>query len=152
MARFELQTPAFGDGGEIPVDYTCDGRDVSPPLDIAGIPDEAKSLALVVDDPDAPNGTFVHWIVYGISSGTSKIPEGMLPPGARTGKNDWGRREWGGPCPPDGPHRYQFHLYALDLELDLPAGATRDELEKAIKGHVLAEATLTGVYERQRAH
>lgn len=149
MAEMELISSAFRDGEEIPIEYTCDGRDVSPPLDIAGAPDGAQSLALVMDDPDAPGGTFDHWVVYGISPGTSKIPEGTLPPGSRAGRNSWGRNGWGGPCPPDGRHRYRFHLYALDDELALSAGATKEELERAMKDHVLAEATLTGTYQRR---
>lgn len=154
-----LKSPAFSHNGEIPVKYTCDGEDISPPLAWSGIPTEAKSLALIVDDPDAPDPrfpimTWVHWVLYNIPPTATGLPEGVtseqLPPGTKEGLNDWKRTGYGGPCPPRGRHRYFFKLYALDTvlpDLDTP---TKKQLEKAMKGHVLEEAVLIGTYQRQK--
>ena len=146
----DVRSPAFKDGGEIPTQYTCDGEDMSPPLAIEGVPDEASSLALVVDDPDAPGGTFVHWVMWNIPPDVAAVAEDEVPEGV-TGTNDFGDAAYGGPCPPegDGPHTYRFKVYALDVELDLERGADADELSHAMEGHVLARGTLTGEYARQ---
>ena len=154
---FKLTSSAFPQGGEIPAKYTCEGQDISPPLAWTGAPPDATSLALIVDDPDAPDPaapkmTWVHWVLYNIPPGTGSLPEGakQLPPGTLQGLNDWKSTGYGGPCPPPGhgPHRYFFRLYALDSEVGLPAGASRKELERALEGHVLAVAELVGVYQR----
>lgn len=145
---------AFEDGDTIPVRHTCDGEDLSPPLAIDGVPPEAESLALVVDDPDAPGTTWVHWVLYGLSADTSSIPEGIAvgpegQGGARQGENDFGDRGWGGPCPPPGEeHRYVFELYALDGSPDLEAGASKEELLAATEPMTLETARLTGRYQR----
>jgi Raf kinase inhibitor-like YbhB/YbcL family protein len=150
----EVRSPAFADGGSIPSQFTCDGKNVSPPLSWTGIPPAAKSLALVCDDPDAPAGVWVHWVVYDLPPSTSALPEGVpardeIGGGGRQGKNDFRKIGYGGPCPPSGTHRYVFALYALDSKLDLAAGATKQDLLEAIRGHVLAEAKLTGKYSRR---
>lgn len=152
----EIHSPAFGDEGPIPRAHTCDGADISPPLRWTGTPANAKSLALIVDDPDAPGGTWVHWVLYNLPTSIDNLPSGVptdpeisQPVVARQGTNDFKRSGYGGPCPPPGPaHRYFFKLYALDAELDLPKGATKDVLLKAMEGHVLAEALLIGTYGR----
>ena len=134
--------------------YTCDGKDISPELAWSGAPDGTKSFALICDDPDAPVGTWVHWVVYNIPSHATGLPKGVptikeLPDGTRQGINDFHRIGYGGPCPPRGPaHRYFFKLYALDTKLDLPPGATKEQVLEAMKGHVLGEAQLMGKYER----
>jgi len=152
----KLSSSAFSDGGKIPTKYTCDGDDVSPPLSIENAILGAKSLALIVDDPDAPGGVFVHWVVWNIPSNTTSIPEnvpytevvGSLD-GAKQGVNDFGKLGYRGPCPPSGPpHRYIFKLYALGTMLGLGAGASKAELEDAMNGHILDETTLTGKYGR----
>jgi Raf kinase inhibitor-like YbhB/YbcL family protein len=148
-----LQSPVFAEGGRIPRSYTCDGKDVSPPLSWDGVPEDAKSLALICDDPDAPGKTWVHWVAFNIPPAARQLPEAIAPgktiPGGGTqGKNDFRKLGYGGPCPPGGTHRYHFKLYALDADLPLPAGATKAELEGAIAGHVLGQATLTGKYSR----
>lgn len=151
-----LTSTAFEEGQPIPAAYTCDDRDVSPPLQWRNLPPGVKSLALVCDDPDAPMGTWVHWVIYGISPDTTGLPEGIparetLPSGARQGINDFGRIGYGGPCPPPGrPHRYFFRLYALDTELDLKAEPKKQDLLRAMQGHILAEGQLMGTYKRKR--
>jgi hypothetical protein len=153
---FELTSEAFEDGGTIPVRYTCEGEDVSPPLAWSGAPEGTKSFALVVDDPDAPRGTFDHWIVYEIPSHAAALPEGVGPSprlenlgGSLQGKNGFGNVGWGGPCPPPGrPHRYVFRLLALDAVLSLEPGVERQALERALEGHVLATAELAGTFGR----
>jgi Raf kinase inhibitor-like YbhB/YbcL family protein len=145
----KISSPAFGENESIPPKYTCDGQDLIPPLKFEGVPDGAASLALIVDDPDAPGGTWDHWIVWNIPPKTKEIAEGKHPPGV-TGQNSWGKNAWGGPCPPDRQHRYFFKLYALDTKLDLPVGENKKDLEKAMKGHILMEAKLVGVYDRKR--
>jgi Raf kinase inhibitor-like YbhB/YbcL family protein len=150
-----LSSPAFRDGEEIPIKYTCEGNDVSPPLDWADVPHQTRSLALVVDDPDAPDParpttTWVHWVLVDLPPTQHGLPEnlGQLAHG-RVGLNDWNRAAWGGPCPPIGRHRYFFKLYALDRLLEL-ARPTKLELERAMAGHILAEAALVGTYEKRR--
>lgn len=144
-----IQSPAFSHNGAIPPKYTCDGDDVSPPLLISGAPKNAKSLALIADDPDAPRGTWVHWVAWNIPPETMEIAEGALPADARDGVTDFGRAGYGGPCPPSGTHRYFFKLYALDTMLNLSATATKTDLEGAMRGHILAETQLVGTYCRQ---
>lgn len=150
----ELSSPAFSEGEAIPRKYTCDGADVSPPLRWQGTPEEARGLALICDDPDAPAGTWVHWVAYGIPASVSALPAAVLTDevtgdGWAQGRNDFRRIGYGGPCPPaGGPHRYFFKLYALDTELGLEPGATKEELVRAMDGHVLAEARLMGTYRR----
>lgn len=153
MEGISISSGAFVEGGSIPVEYTCDGSDVSPPLLLKGIPDGAKSIALIMDDPDAPGGTFVHWVIYNIPAGTRQLPKGIpttvtLNDGSRQGISDFRRTGYGGPCPPSGTHRYYFKLYALDIVLDLPQGASKAQLEKAMQGHILAKSELMGRYGR----
>jgi len=154
-----LTSPAFTHEGAIPAQYTCEGSDQSPELRWSGVPANAKSLALIVDDPDAPDPkapkmTYVHWVLYDIpptATGLASSPRGgTLPAGARAGTNDWKRTGYGGPCPPIGRHRYFFKLYALDAALGDLGAATKPELEAAMKGHVLEQATLIGTYEKGR--
>jgi len=142
----KISSPAFSQNSSIPVRYTCDGEDISPPLSLQEVPAAAKTLALIVDDPDAPAGTWVHWLVWNIDPQTTTIPEGKLPEGAREGVNDYRRTSYGGPCPPSGTHRYFFKLYALNTKLDLDRNAKRKMLEAAIKDHVIASAELVGLY------
>ena len=146
----QLSSPAFRSGEAIPRKYTCDGNDVSPPLEWTGVPDGTRSLALIVDDPDAPRGTWTHWIVTNLDAATTSLPEGgPLPARAREGRNDFKRPGYGGACPPPGTsHRYFFRLYALDSELDVQANATREAVLDAMRDHVLAQGELMGTYER----
>lgn len=149
-----LTSPAFADGQRMLSRYTCEGDDVSPPLRWSGVPEGAKSLALICHDPDAPGGEWVHWLLYNLPPSTSELPEGLsraetLPSGARQGRNGFGRTGYGGPCPPKGSvHRYFFTLYALDKAPSLRPGATKEDLLREMKGHVLAEARLMGTYKR----
>lgn len=153
----QLESPAFDDGEPIPAKYTCDGEDISPPLNWSNVPPGTQSLALIVDDPDAPDPkapkrTWVHWVVYGIPPDTSGLAEGAseLPIGAREGLNDWDKPEYGGPCPSIGEHRYFHKLYALDAEFGDLHELTKAELEDAMTGHILAETQLVGTYEKRR--
>ncbi len=145
MGEMRLASPAFNDNGNIPGKHTCQGDDISPELRISDIPDGAKSLVLIMDDPDAPMGTWVHWVVYNMPI-VSSISEDSVPEGAQQGKNSWGRNSYGGPCPPSGTHRYVFKLYALDGMLDLEAGSKKEQVEAAMEGHVLAQTSLTGMF------
>jgi Raf kinase inhibitor-like YbhB/YbcL family protein len=153
---FTLRSSAFKHLAEIPQQYTCEGPDRAPPLDWKDAPKGTKSLALIVDDPDAPDPkapkmTYVHWVLYNLPPGTSSLPENAsYPPGTRQGKNDWKRTGWGGPCPPIGRHRYFFKLYALDAVLPDLKSPTKAELEKAMEGHVLAKTELMGTYEKKK--
>ena len=147
-AKMKITSSAFQEGGNIPSKFTCDGGDRSPPLQIAEIPSSAKSLALIVDDPDAPSGLFTHWIVWNISPQTNGIAEGSAPKGVQ-GTSDFGKSGYGGPCPPSGTHRYYFKVFALDRELNLPSGTKRNQLDAAIKGHVVAQGELMGRYSRK---
>jgi Raf kinase inhibitor-like YbhB/YbcL family protein len=150
----KLTIAGFDDGGEIPVTFTCDGQDKSPPLEWSDAPAGTQSFALIVDDPDAPRATWVHWLIYQVPSTQHRLDEGVpavreLPTGARQGQNDFRKIGYGGPCPPRGPvHRYYFRLYALDAKLDLRAGVKRGELERAMTGHILAQAEVMGRYGR----
>jgi len=145
----KISSPAFEENSKIPEKYTCDGENVNPPLKIEGIPKEAKSLVLIVDDPDAPMGTFLHWLVWNIPPETNFIEENSLPEGAVQGRNDFGKENYGGPCPPFGTHRYFFKVYALDKVLNLPEGSSLKEVEEVMKGHILDQAQLIGFYQRK---
>jgi Raf kinase inhibitor-like YbhB/YbcL family protein len=151
---FALKSTAFSNGGEIPRMYTCDGADLSPELNWVDVPAGTHSLALIVDDPDAPVHTWTHWIIWNISAKATVLPEGLpqaevLDNGARQGRNDFKRIGYGGPCPPPGKaHRYIFKLYALDARLDLKAGASKNDLESAMNRHVLSQTELVGMYRR----
>lgn len=142
-----ITSPAFENENLIPPKYTCDGKDISPRLELLDIPGETVSLALVMDDPDAPLGTFDHWVVWNIPPRTTVIEEGKEPGGVQ-GRTGFGRKRYGGPCPPGGVHRYFFKLYALDAMMDLPEGARKSELEKSMEGHIIAKAVLMGKYSR----
>jgi Raf kinase inhibitor-like YbhB/YbcL family protein len=148
-AKMKITSSAFQEGATIPSKFTCDGADASPPLQIADIPSGAESLALIVDDPDAPSGLFTHWIVWNLSPQTSTVAEGSAPKGVQ-GTNDFGKSGYGGPCPPSGTHRYYFKIFALDRELDLSSGAKRTQLDAAMKGHVVAHGELMGRYSRHK--
>jgi Raf kinase inhibitor-like YbhB/YbcL family protein len=148
-AKMKITSSAFQEGAIIPSRFTCDGADTSPPLQIADIPSGAKSLALIVDDPDAPSGLFTHWMIWNISPQTSTVGEGRAPQGVQ-GTNDFGKSGYGGPCPPPGEHRYHFKIFALDRELDLSSGAKRAQLDAALKGHVVAQGELMGRYSRKK--
>jgi Raf kinase inhibitor-like YbhB/YbcL family protein len=145
-SNMKLTTTAFKDGGKIPPKYTCDGEGINPPLEIEGIPENTKSLALIVNDSDAPIGDFTHWTIWNIDPGQQKIAEGETPRGSVQGLNDSGKKGFIGPCPPSGIHRYQFNLYALDSSLDLSADSKRKDLETAIKDHLIEKTVLTGLY------
>ncbi|MHB8346390.1 MAG: YbhB/YbcL family Raf kinase inhibitor-like protein [Acidiferrobacterales bacterium] len=159
VMQLTVTSPAFTEHGDIPSKYTCDGEDISPPLLWSGVPAGTKSLALIMEDPDAPDPahpriTWVHWVLYNIPPGTSGLLEGAgsatLPAGTREGLNDWHRTGYGGPCPPIGRHRYFEKLYALDTVLPDLAQPTKAVLEKAMQGHVLAQQELVGTYQRPR--
>jgi Raf kinase inhibitor-like YbhB/YbcL family protein len=156
-----LHSPAFADGAPIPPSYTCDGQDISPPLSWSGVPEAARALALICEDPDAPRGTWTHWLLFNLPASVTGLKEGLpttehvsvTPDGkeeeaARQGRNDFGTLGYGGPCPPGGTHRYVFRLYALDTRLDPGSGATREPLLRAMTGHVLATGRLIGRYAR----
>ncbi|MFZ7125890.1 MAG: YbhB/YbcL family Raf kinase inhibitor-like protein [Desulfobacterales bacterium] len=155
----QLTSTAFTNGGEISGKYTCEGEDISPPLTWSGVPPEARSLVLIVDDPDAPDPkapkmTWVHWVLFNIPSDTDGLPEGVtpghLPSGTGEGVNDWKRTGYGGPCPPIGRHRYFHKLYALDTVLEGLKRPSKSQVEAAMKGHVLASAELVGTYRKHR--
>jgi Raf kinase inhibitor-like YbhB/YbcL family protein len=142
-----VSSAAFTEGGDIPRRYTCDGQDLSPPLSFAGVPSDARELALLVEDPDAPGGTFVHWVAWGIDAAKSGLAEGETAPGS--GTNDFGRPGYGGPCPPRGPaHRYVFSVFAVSDPLNLAAGASADDLRRALAGRVVADGRVAGRYTR----
>jgi Raf kinase inhibitor-like YbhB/YbcL family protein len=147
-AIMELSTPDFANGGPIPARFTCDGVNHSPGLRIRGIPKAAKSLVLLMDDPDAPGGTFNHWLVWGLSPDLKEISTNSVPNGAVQGLNDFKKNGYGGPCPPSGEHRYYFRLYAVDIPVTLPPSARRADLDKLLRGHILKDATLMGRYAR----
>jgi Raf kinase inhibitor-like YbhB/YbcL family protein len=154
-----LASSAYDDNGNIPVVHTCDGGDVSPPLSWSNVPNGTKSLTLIIEDPDAPDPaapqrTFTHWVLYNISPDAQGLPQGVppgqLPSGTREGQNDWERTGYGGPCPPVGCHRYFHKLFALDVELSGLEKPTRNELEKAMEGHIIEQAKLIGLYQRKK--
>lgn len=150
----ELKSKSFQDGGIIPKRHTCDGPDLSPPLEWSDVPEGTISFALIMEDQDAPSGTWVHWLVYDLPGDTRSLPEGLactetLPRGGAQGRNDFGRVGYGGPCPSPGrPHRYLFRLYALEGKVNLPPGASKDQLLSAMAGRTKAEARLMGKYSR----
>jgi Raf kinase inhibitor-like YbhB/YbcL family protein len=146
VKKLLVKSSAFENNKPIPVKYTCDGADVNPPLTIDGVPEETKTLVLIVDDPDAPMGTFDHWIVWNIPAATRKIEENTVP--GIEGMSSYRKHAYGGPCPPYGTHRYFFKVYALDTQLDLKLNSTKRDVEKAMKGHILAEGELVGLYSR----
>lgn len=151
--ELDIRSNAFEEGELIPRKYTCDGDDISPPLHWSLPPKETKSMVLICDDPDAPVGTWVHWVLYGLSPDTRELAEGILNETevlgmAKHGVNDFRRHGYGGPCPPGGTHRYFFTLYAIDKVIEMEAGARKDEILNAIKGHILAEGQLMGRYSR----
>src|SRR5881398_3770035 len=148
-AKMKVTSSAVQEGANIQSKFSCDGANTSPPLQISDVPSEAKSLVLIVDDPDAPSGLFTHWPVWNISTQTSTIAEGSTPKGVQ-GTNDFGKSGYGGPCPPSGAHRYYFRVFALDRELDLHSGAKRSQLDAAMKGHVIAQGELMGRYSRKK--
>ncbi len=143
----KIISSAFAHNEKIPSKYTCDGDNISPPLQFTEVPSAAKSLALLVEDPDAPSGLFVHWVIYNIPVSAGSLPEGARPPGIE-GVNDFGKSAYGGPCPPSGTHRYYFKFFALDSEVDLPEGVNRSGVLKAMKGHIIEEDELIGLYQR----
>lgn len=144
--QFHIGSKAFEDGGVIPARYTCDGDGINPPLQFSNIPEGTQSLVLIVDDPDAPGGTYDHWLVWNIPP-ASEIPEGIQP--GISGNNSDGKTGFHPPCPPDGEHRYFFYAYALSSNIEVPAGADRETLERAIQGHILANASLMGRYTKE---
>ena len=135
--------------GTLRPDYTCDGEGGSPPLTFSEIPDKAQSLALIMEDPDAPSGTFTHWLLYDMSPATLQIPGGGMPQTGKAGVNDFGKPGYGAPSPPNGTHRYVFKLFALDSLLELPEGFTKQQLEAALQGHIIDSAEVVGAYARQ---
>jgi len=145
----KITSPAFEDGGTVPEKFSKNGQNASPELRIQGTPAEAKSLALIVDDPDAPVGLFTHWLAWNIDPQTTDIAEGSAPAGAVQGKNDFGEIGYGGPQPPSGTHRYYFKVFALDRTLDLKPGTKRKEIDAAMKGHVIAQGQLIGRYSKK---
>jgi len=153
--NIQISSTAFAEGQPIPDQYTCAGPDVSPPLTWTNVPTGTKSFALIADDPDAPMGTWVHWVIYNLPPATMSLventpPSPELPNGAKQGINDFRQIGYGGPCPPRGkPHHYFFKVYALDTTLNLKSGATKKELLKAMNGHVLAEGRLMGTFQRE---
>jgi Raf kinase inhibitor-like YbhB/YbcL family protein len=146
MKELTVKSPAFQPNSAIPKKYSCDGEGINPPLTIEGLPKEAKSLALIMDDPDAPGGTFDHWVVWNIAPSTIKIGERSVP--GTEGLNGMRKPGYTGPCPPSGTHRYFFKVYALDTQLSLGAKSTKRDLEKAMQGHILAKGELIGLYHR----
>jgi Raf kinase inhibitor-like YbhB/YbcL family protein len=151
--QIKIKSLAFEDGGMIPSKFTCDGPDVSPALEWESVPENAKTLAIICDDPDAPMGTWVHWVIFNIPAGLGGLEEDVpadevLSSGAIQGINDFRRIGYGGPCPPGGTHRYFFKIYALDTELDLKPGATKSQVLETMEGHILAQGELMGRYSR----
>ncbi len=144
-----VSSQVFKNNSSIPSKYTCDGKNVNPPLFIKHVPAGAKSLALIVDDPDAPAGIWVHWVLWNIHPETKEIRENSVPNGAQQGLNDFRQQPYSGPCPPSGTHRYIFKLYALDTILTLSPHATKTDLEKSMKGHIIEQAHITGLYKRR---
>jgi|SRR6056297_2216651 len=145
----KIKSSAFKNQKNIPTKFTCQGQDISPELSFENVPENTKYFALVVDDPDAPGQTFVHWLLWNIPANKKELEQDFKPESALQGKNDFGKLEYGGPCPPSGTHRYRFKLYALDSKLDLDKGASKIDLEKAMKGKVLKQAQLIGLYQKK---
>lgn len=143
----KILSSAFGNNQSIPAEYTCDGKNINPPLEIVDAPKSAKGLVLIMDDPDAPMGTWVHWVVWNINPQMKNVAENSVPEGGIQGRTNR-ENSYGGPCPPSGTHRYFFKLFALDIILDLPSSAGKAELEKAMAGHIIESAELIGLYNR----
>ncbi|NLF77063.1 MAG: YbhB/YbcL family Raf kinase inhibitor-like protein [Chloroflexi bacterium] len=144
----QITSPAFSEGGSIPAKFTCTGENVSPALAWTGAPDGVRSCALIMDDPDAPRGTWVHWVVFNLPGDRSDLPEAVGQAAGVQGTNSWGRTGYGGPCPPSGTHRYFFKLYVLDTALNLKAGASKEDVLRAMEGHILAQGQLMGTYHK----
>ncbi len=149
MDALKISSPVFQNNGSIPSKYTCDGANVNPPLKIENVPAGTKSLALIVDDPDAPRGIWVHWVVWNIDPKIGEIRENTVPKGSIQGVNDFEKHDYGGPCPPSGTHRYFFKVYALDTLLNFSSDAGKAGLEKAMQGRILAQAQIVGLYKRK---
>jgi Raf kinase inhibitor-like YbhB/YbcL family protein len=145
----EITSKAFALNEAIPVRYTCQGEKINPPLAVSGVPQGVTTLALVVDDPDAPGGTYDHWVMWNLPADTAEIPENWTPQGVSVGANGSGKNEWTAPCPPSGTHHYHFKLYALDAKLELAEGSSKAELEKAMESHIVAQTELVGTYAKQ---
>lgn len=145
----KIESTVFKNNQQIPSKYTCDGENTNPPLEFSDVPEKAKSLVLIMDDPDAPRGTFVHWVVFNIDPQTKDVAEGKVPDNGAEGVTSFGKQGYGGPCPPSGTHRYFFKLYALDEKLNLNRSAGKKEVESAMVGHILAQAELIGLYQRK---
>lgn len=145
----KILSSAFKNNTNIPSKYACDGDDVNPPLEFIDIPEKAKSLVLIIDDPDAPTKTWVHWVVYNISPNATGVDENSVPKNGIEGMTDFGKPGYGGPCPPSGTHRYFFKLYALDIVLDLPEGATKQMVEQKMQGHIIDQSELIGLYSKE---
>ena len=144
----EITSPAFEHNQNIPPKYTCDGENISPPLNFSDIPEKAQSLVLISDDPDAPAGTWIHWLIWNIDPNTNQIAENSVPQGSIEGTTSFGQTGYGGPCPPSGQHRYFFKLYALDTKIELNPEAKKEDLEKAISNHILDQTEIIGLYQR----
>lgn len=149
MRELKITSPIFENNDNIPKKYTCDGIDISPPFFIENVPTDAKSLALIVDDPDAPMGTWVHWVLWNINPRTKEIKENRVPEGAKQGINDFRKHDYGGPCPPSGTHRYFFKLYALDNLTELSPSSKKADLEQLMKGHIISQTQIIGLYRRK---
>lgn len=149
IQNMKIESPIFENNSSIPLKYTCDGEDVNPPLEISEVLENTKSLVLIVDDPDAPGGTWVHWTVWNISPETEEVGENSTPDGGEEGITDFGKPGYGGPCPPSGTHRYFFKLFALDTILDIDSSSKVSDIEKAMEGHILDQAQLIGLYQRK---
>jgi Raf kinase inhibitor-like YbhB/YbcL family protein len=149
MSTLKITSPVFKHNDRIPPKYTCDGADINPPLLVENVPAGTQSLSLIVDDPDAPRGIWVHWVVWNIAPDTKEIKEHTVPSGAQQGINDFRKNSYGGPCPPSGTHRYFFKLYALNVKLNIDRNANKASLEKAMSGHILGQAELIGLYARK---
>jgi Raf kinase inhibitor-like YbhB/YbcL family protein len=149
MDTLKITSPAFQNNGHITSKYTCDGEDIDPPLMIENCPQGAKSIAIIVDDPDAPVGIWVHWVIWNIAPNVKEIKENTVPQGAVEGMNDFGKHSYGGPCPPSGTHRYFFKVYALDTMFSISPNSNKADLEKAMKGHILAQGQIIGLYKRR---
>jgi hypothetical protein len=149
ISKGTMKITSVFENTEMPDKYTCNGENINPPLDIAEVPEGTKSLVLIVDDPDAPAGTWVHWVVWNIKPDTVRVEEGSVPENAVQGTNDFKKTEYVGPCPPSGTHRYFFKIYALDTELQLEQEATKSEVEAAMQGHILSQEKLVGLYSKK---
>jgi len=145
----KISSPAFANNSYIPSKYTCDGDDINPPLKVEDVPTGAQSLVLIVDDPDAPMGTWLHWTAWNIDPKITEIPENSLPEGAIEGMTDFGKSGYGGPCPPSGSHRYFFKVYALDKKIDLETGSSLEQVKEEMEDHILAQGQLIGLYQRK---